>query len=142
MRYYEFKKKQQEEFDKLPMKAAFGEKQFTEMMTEWGLDATDRADWDKIVALGSGGYCLKKDYQSFVDLANRHVEEQEKFLSNDDNLVDALKYEFANHECGYTWEFENGIIALGYTVKEFLSDERKKNLFIKARQEYIKSLED
>lgn len=142
MSYSEFKQKQQEEFNKLPMKAAFGEAQFTEMMNEWGLDATDRNDWDKIKSLGAGGYCLAKDYPTFLALANKHVEEMEKFLSNDDNLVDALKYEFGNHECGYTWEFENGITALGYTVEEFLSDERKRNLFIKARQEYISSLED
>lgn len=141
MRYYEFKQKQQAEFDKLPMKAAFGDKQFEEMMSEWGL-TTSEADLAKIKALGAGGYCLKEDYQSFIDLANRHIKENEEFLSNDENLLDALKYEFANHECGLTWEFENGIIALGYTVEEFLSDERKKNLFIKARQEYINSLED
>lgn len=55
--------------------------------------------------------------------------------------MDALKYEFGNHECCLTFEFENGIIALGYTVKEFLSDDRKKKLFVKARKEYINSLE-
>ena len=141
MRYYEFKKNQQDEFDKLPMKAAFGDKQFEEMMSEWGLTTGDE-DLKKIKSLGAGGYCLKEDYPSFIALANKHIEETEKFLSNDANLIDALKYEFGNHECGYTWEFENGITALGYTVKEFLSDERKKDLFIKARQEYINSLED
>lgn len=140
MRYYEFKKKQQDEFDKLPMKAAFGEKQFEEMMSEWGLTTSDE-DLKKIKSLGAGGYCLKEDYPSFIALANKHIEEMEKFLSVDDNLVDALKYEFGNHECGLTWEFDNGITALGYTIEEFLSDERKKNLFIKARQEYINSLE-
>ena len=141
MRYYEFKKKQQDEFDKLPMKAAFGDKQFEEMMSEWGL-TTSKKDLAKIAQLGPGGYCLKEDYPKFIALANRHMEEMEEFLSNDDNLIDALKYEFANHECGYTWEFENGITALGYTIEEFFSEERKKRLFIKARQEYIKNLED
>ena len=140
MRYYEFKQKKQAEFDKLPMKAAFGDKQFKQMMSEWGLTTSDE-DLKKIKSLGAGAYCLKEDYPSFVALANRHIEETEQFLSNDDNLIDALKYEFANHECGLTWEFENGITALCYTVEEFLSDERKRNLFIKARQEYINSLE-
>ena len=78
---------------------------------------------------------------NFLVFGERSVKESEEFLSNDENLVDALKYEFGNHECGLTFEFENGIIALGYTVKEFLSDDRKKKLFVKARKEYINSLE-
>lgn len=36
MKYQEFKKKQQDKFDKLPMRAAFGDKQFKETMSEWG----------------------------------------------------------------------------------------------------------
>ena len=59
MRYYEFKKKQQDEFDKLPMKAAFGDKQFEEMMAEWGL-TTSEEDLKKIKGLAPGCFCLKK----------------------------------------------------------------------------------
>lgn len=140
MTYYEFKKQQQGEFDKLPMRAAFGDKQFKEMMTEWGL-TTSKEDLEKIRSIGAGAYCLKKDYHLFIEFGERSAKESEEFLSSDDNLVDALKYEFSNHECGLTLEFENGIIALGYTVKEFLSDDRKKKLFVKALKEYINSLE-
>lgn len=140
MKYQEFKKKQQDEFGKLPMKAAFGDKQFKEMMAEWGL-TTSKEDLEKICSIGAGDYCLKKDYHLFLVFGERSVKESEEFLSSDENLVDALKYEFGNHECGLTFEFENGIIALGYTVKEFLSDDRKKKLFVKARKEYINSLE-
>lgn len=35
MKYVDYKAKQQKEFNKLPMKAAFGDKQFEEMMAEW-----------------------------------------------------------------------------------------------------------
>lgn len=48
MTYYEFKKQQQGEFDKLPMRAAFGDKQFKEMMTEWGL-TTSKEDLERYV---------------------------------------------------------------------------------------------
>ena len=130
MTYYEFKKQQQNEFAKLPMKAAFGDKQFKEMMAEWGL-TTSKEDLEKVCSIGAGAYCLKKDYHLFIEFGERSVKESEEFLSSDDNLVNALKYEFGNHECGLTFEFENGIIALGYTVKEFLSDDRKKEAFRK-----------
>jgi hypothetical protein len=48
MKYQEFKKKQQDEFGKLPMKAAFGDKQFKEMMAEWGLPQV-RKTWKRYV---------------------------------------------------------------------------------------------
>ena len=38
-------------------------------------------------------------------------------------------------------EFVNGIIALGFSIKEFLSDERKAKVFAEARKEYIDKLE-
>lgn len=140
MKYQEFKKQQQDEFDKLPMKAAFGDKQFKEMMAEWGL-TTSKEDLEKICSIGAGAYCLKKDYHLFIEFGERSVKEDEEFYSNDENLKDALIYEFGNHECGYTWEFENGIIALGFSIKEFFSDQRKAKVFDEARKEYIDKLE-
>lgn len=108
MKYQEFKKKQQDEFDKLPMKAAFGDKQFKEMMSEWGLTTS-------------------KDYHLFIEFGERSAKESEEFLSNDDNLVNALKYEFGNHECCLTFEFENGIIALGIPSKSFLQMKERRS---------------
>lgn len=35
-RYAELKQRQQEEFNKLPLGFAFSDKQFNEMMKEWG----------------------------------------------------------------------------------------------------------
>lgn len=140
MKYVDYKAKQQKEFNKLPMKAAFGDKQFKEMMAEWGL-TTSKEDLEKICSIGAGAYCLTKDYHLFIEFSERSVKEDEEFYSNDENLKDALIYEFGNHECGYTWDFENGIIALGFSVKEFFSDQRKAKVFAEARKEYIDKLE-
>ncbi len=140
MKYVDYKAKQHKEFNKLPMKAAFGDKQFEEMMAEWGL-TTSKEDLEKICSIGDGAYYLKKDYHLFIEFGESSVNEDEEFYSNDENLKDALIYEFGNHECGYTWEFENGIIALGFPVKEFFSDQRKAKVFAEARKEYIDKLE-
>jgi hypothetical protein len=48
MKYVDYKAKQHKEFNKLPMKAAFGDKQFEEMMAEWGL-TTSKEDLEKYV---------------------------------------------------------------------------------------------
>ena len=140
MKYVDYKAKQQKEFDKLPMKAAFGDKQFKEMMAEWGL-TTSKEDIEKIASLGGGAYCLKEDQHLFIEFAERSVKYAEEFYSNDDNLKEALLYEFGNHECGLTWEFESAITALGFSVKDFLSDRRRAKVFVEARKEYIKTLE-
>lgn len=140
MKYVDYKAKQHKEFNKLPMKAAFGDKQFEEMMAEWGL-TTSEEDLEKICSIGAGAYCLKKDYHLFTEFAERIEKENEEFYLNDEKLKDALIYEFDNYECGYTWQFEDGIIALGFSIKEFLSDERKAKVFAEARKEYIDKLE-
>ena len=75
MKYQEFKKKQQDEFGKLPMKAAFGDKQFKEMMAEWGL-TTSKEDLEKICSIGAGAYCLKKDYHLFLEFGERSVKDE------------------------------------------------------------------
>lgn len=78
-RYVEYKKRKQAEFDKLPMKAAFGNKQFEQIMKEWGL-TTSKEDLTKIHQLGAGCYCLKKDYPLFLKLACKHMEEDVEFF--------------------------------------------------------------
>jgi len=72
MTYYDFKKQQQDEFDKLPMRAAFGDKQFKEMMAEWGL-TTSKEDLEKVCSIGAGAYCLKKDYHLFIEFGEQGV---------------------------------------------------------------------
>lgn len=41
MKYEEWRKQHQESFSKLPLKAAFSQKQFEEMMSEWGLTTSE-----------------------------------------------------------------------------------------------------
>ena len=136
MRYYEFKKKQQEEFNKLPMKAAFGDKQFEEMMAGWGLTTSDE-DLKKIVSLGSGAYCLKADKHLFDELLDRHVKEDEEYFKDDANLKDALIYEFGNHECGYTYTPTDALPALGLTWGEVKGNERLARIFNEAWNEFL-----
>lgn len=38
MKYEDWRKQRQESFSKLPLKAAFSQKQFEKMMSEWGAD--------------------------------------------------------------------------------------------------------
>lgn len=128
-KYVEYKNRQQAEFNKLPMKAAFGDKQFREMMEEWHLDARSKEDLSKVVSLGYGAYCLKTDKHLFDELLEKHLKEDEEFYKDDDNLKDALYYEFGNHECGYTYTPADALPALGLSWKDVMTDKRIARLF-------------
>ena len=58
-KYDEMRQRQQEEFNKLPIKFAYGNDQFKKMMQEFGLKENQT---DKLYSLSSaGGYYLKTD---------------------------------------------------------------------------------
>ena len=141
-RYEEFKKRHAKELNKLPMKAAFGKEQFKKMMEEWGLTTSDE-DLKKITSLlhGSGCYCLKKDAHLFSEYFKRIKEEQKEFLKDDKNLKDAFIYEFANHECGYTYQPQDALLALNLTYEEVEKNERLNKVFKEAWCEYLDECE-
>lgn len=141
IKYYEFKQRQQNEFNALPMKAAFGDKQFEEMMGKWGLTTSDE-DLKKVVSLGGGGFCLKKDFHLFEEFGEKAAKENEEYFKDDEQLKDAFLYEFGNHECGYTGDPWEALYALGYTKKDASKDSRLYRIFKEAWDWYIDNMKD
>lgn len=139
-KYIEYKNRKHAEFDKLPMKVAFGNKQFEQMMKEWGL-TTSKEDLTKIHQLGVGCYCLKKDTHLFEEHFQRTQKELKEFLKDDDNLKSAFKYEFANHECGYTYTPQDALPPLNLTYEEVEKNERLNRVFNEAWCEYLDECE-
>ena len=135
-KYIEYKNRKQAEFDKLPMKAAFSNMQFEQMMKEWGL-TTSKEDLTKIHQLGAGCYCLKKDYPLFLKLACKHMEEDVEFFKDDKNFKEALCYEFGNHECMLTFNPHDAIEALSLTEEEIINNKRLSKLFKEAWKEFL-----
>lgn len=139
-KYIAYKNRKHAEFDKLPMKVAFGNKQFEQMMKEWGL-TTSKEDLTKIHQLGAGCYCLKKDTHLFEEHFQRTQKELKEFLKDDDNLKSAFKYEFANHECGYTYTPQDALPPLNLTYEEVEKNERLNRVFNEAWCEYLDECE-
>lgn len=140
LKYVDYKKKQQEKFDKLPMKAAFGDEQFREMMAEWGLTTSDE-DLKKIVSLEAGAYCLREDERLFKEFIEQSLKDDEEYFKDDEQLKDAFCYEFGNHECAYTGNPYEALYALNYTKKELEEDERLARIFKQSWHEYIDNYE-
>lgn len=125
-RYAELRHRQQEEFNALPLGFAFSNKQFDEMMRNWGLDP--EKDVDKIYSIGAGGFVQKKDAELLHETHKRLDEEMAAAIAADETgegfIYEMFLYELDNHEYGYTGELEETLDALGYTLEDINADKR------------------
>lgn len=132
-RYRELMNKQQEEVDALPLGFAFSNKQFAEMMQDWGLTIEDT---DKILRLPGGGFIQKKDSDKLHETLDRHDAELKSAIAGDADgtgfIYEMFLCELADHEFGYTGDAEDALDALGYTVEQVYADERLQRGFSKA----------
>lgn len=134
--YKELKSRQQARVDAFPLGAAFSDKQFTEMMTNrFGLQDTPE-DRQKIISLGYGVFIRKSDKEAYVALMNGINKELEEFLEDDANFIAACEYEYANHECQISDDWESGLRPLGLSF-ETLTD-RQRKLAKQARDNFWK----
>ena len=96
MTYEEYKKKQQSEFNALPIFFAFSMEQFAREMEKRGLTVNDT---DKIYRFGNGGFYLKSDAPIIREFMNKPDPIRE--LMNDSEFAEsAFYYEMCNHEYG------------------------------------------
>lgn len=139
-KYSELRQRQQQEFNALPLGFAFSQKQFDEMMQEWGLDP--EKDLDKIYRIPGGGYVQKKDADLLHQTTERHNKEMEAAIAEDKTgegfIYEMFLYELDNHEYGYTRDTEDTLDALGYTAEEILGDPCLKRGIEKAVTEICK----
>lgn len=126
--YQEMRERQQEEFNTLPIGAAFSNEQFTEMFRKWGLDADNPDDLKKVASLCAGTFIQKKDVPTLKEMSARHKKELEDAIAadytGDGFIYQMFLYELNNHEYGYTGDTEETLDALGYTADDILADTR------------------
>lgn len=138
-RYTAMRNRQQEEFNALPLGFAFSQKQFYEMMKEWGLDP--EKDCDKIVSIGYGGYVQKKDSELLHKTRERHDAEMEAAIEKDKTgkgfIYEMFLAELENHEYRYTGDISDTLDALGYTAEEVTADKRLNQGITMARKKIM-----
>ena len=138
--YQILKDKQQKEFNKFPIGAAFNNKQFNEMLEQWSLLPTDT---DKILHIGAGCYIRKSDKDAYLNMKRKHIKEMELAIDEDATgdgfIFDMFLYELANHEYCITYELDDTLDALGFTEEEIHEDERLSHRLDKAISQYLKN---
>lgn len=105
MTYAEYRRKQQEEFDKLPIFFAFSNKQFAEALEKRGIDVEKASEY--VYRFGSyGGFYLKKDKDIIRDYLSVDREKQlAEIMENDLSFTkEAFIYEMQNHEYPINWQ--------------------------------------
>ena len=136
MNYQEFKKQRQEAYNALPVKYAFSNEQFKEMMEEWGLTEKDT---DKIYKLGNtGGFYLKSDAPKIRAWMNDDSDEQlEKLMQDEEFAVGAYYYEMCNHEFGINWDGKADVLsACDLNEKQLNSIPELKQAWNAAKKQY------
>lgn len=95
--YQQIKARHQKEVDNFPLGACFSNQQLAEMMKQFGLP-NDKSGYAQIVSIGAGCYIKRSDVPAWLEMAKRHEAEMKAFRRQRKELVNALRYEFANHE--------------------------------------------
>lgn len=135
-KYAQMRKRQQEEFNALPLGFAFSNEQFEKMMIGWGLDP--KKDIDKIFRIPGSGFVQKKDRALLHDTLNRHDAEMQAAIKEDKTgdgfIYEMFLYELNNHEYGYTRDAEETLDALGYTFEQLETDRKLAHGFKKAQK--------
>ena len=122
--YKEITKRHQDEFAALPKFFAFSMGQFEEGLIEIG------ATKDELMRGPAGCYHKMADFPLFQAIVGRHNDEMEQARENDEFLIDAIRYELANHEFGYTHNPDDALAAVGIS----LDNEREIDCYKKARK--------
>ena len=137
--YQVMRDRQQKEVNTLPLRFAFSQKQFNEIMEEWGLDP--KKDLDKIARIPLGGFIQKKDAPLMHETFARHHKELQAAIDADPTgdgfIKDMFLYELENHEYSYTGTAEETLDSLGLSYKDVAADSRLARGLDLAEQEIM-----
>lgn len=126
--YLELKKQQEKEINKFPIIFAFSKKQLIEGKEKLGLKETDK---NKLLSIGGGGFIRKSDEKALDEMLNRHNKELKKTidedLTGDGFIYDMFNYELSNHEYCITYDIEDTLDSLGFTVEEIKNNSKLLN---------------
>ena len=136
MTYKEYNKQKQEAFNNLPIKFAFGEKSFYNMLKEFGLTLDNFKE--NLRSIGAGGYILKKDISKLTEWRKEYNSLFNSLIQNDNFLAEMFEYEFQNHECQISYEWDSVLEMLFPDLSEKTNEEydRIMGVFEKAKQSY------
>lgn len=119
--YQQIKARHQKDLDTFPLGAAFSNSQLEEMMKKFGLP-NDKTGYAQLVSLGAGVFIMRKDVPAWNEMSERHEREMKEFRACREQLTEALRYEFANHEYMYSQDDDAVCRSVGLSSYEVKND--------------------
>jgi hypothetical protein len=128
------RQQEQEEFNKLPIHWAFGDKQFREAMEKLGLTENDT---DKLYAFPGGGFYLRTDAPVIRAWMERRKENpiRKRMLEDEDFAADAFYYEMRNHEYGINWQGNYDVFSCFFPV-DYMDGDDNRAYFAQITRKY------
>ena len=132
--YLALKERHKREIDDFPFIFAFSSEQFAEGMAKFGL-APDETD--KLCKLSiPGGFCRRTDEPRLQEMFAQHARDREEAIAADSTgggyIFEMFRYELANREYGYTWDVEETLDALGFSMEDIEKNDALLHGFEKA----------
>lgn len=122
MNYKQFTEWAQNQVDALPIRYAFGDKQFNEMLVKYFNGITCEDAKQQLYGNGVGGYYWRTDaeqinntFKSISDTQQRLIDED---TTGDGFIYEMFLYELDNHEYSYTQDVNETLDAIGLTVDD------------------------
>lgn len=131
MDYKEMMKKHQDEYDvfangKIFYIFAFNEDDFKKQLAENGVTQEE-----EISHIFGGAYIKKIYKQDLIDMFHRQKKEKQNAINADKDGTGFIKsmflYELCNHEYAYTYDTEEALKCLGFTVDDINDNPALKN---------------
>ena len=120
-KYKQLRDQLQKQYDALPIKYAYSEIQFKNMLKQFETEAGGRV---RLLYIGQGAYILAQDEKLIDEFLKSSDRELAEAMKDDDFLYDAFNYELANHEFCYTDDISDALDALGLSWEQIKDDQR------------------
>lgn len=127
-KYAKLMKKQQEEYNELPIYFAITDKSFEKMLNEMGLT---KNDGNKITSIGCNGFIKTTDIDLLRNCQNKSNQEIQEAIESDKTgegfICEMFRYEMSNCEFGYTQCLNDTIDSTGFTFKQIKESKTLSN---------------
>ena len=133
--YIEMNERHQREINALPLKFAFSNKQYDDILKAWNI-TPDEAKAGALLSIGGGGYVRAEDKQLYTNTVERIYNETQTAIEEDKTgegfIYQMFLYELANHEFSYTLDTEETLMALGIEEEEIKNNSALRRGLCKA----------